>query len=44
MNNAIIIIIATVLAFAITALLGFVAVPMLHKLKYGQTILDIGHK
>ena len=44
MNNAIIIIIATVLAFAITALLGFVAVPMLHKLKYGQTILDIGPK
>ena len=30
------------LAFAVTALLGFAVIPWLHKLKFGQTILDIG--
>ena len=35
-------IVAAITAFAITALLGLVIVPYLHKLKYGQTILDIG--
>lgn len=28
--------------FLLTAALGFVIIPFLHKLKYGQTILDIG--
>lgn len=36
------IILAVVLGFAISALLGIVVVPYLHKLKFGQTILDIG--
>jgi phospho-N-acetylmuramoyl-pentapeptide-transferase len=35
---------AAVGAFAITALLGFGIIPWLHKLKFGQTILDIGPK
>ncbi len=35
-------IVATLTAFAVTALLGLVFIPYLHKLKYGQTILDIG--
>ncbi len=35
-------VITAALSFAITALLGFVVIPFLHKLKYGQTILDIG--
>ncbi len=35
-------IVAAVLAFVITALLGRIVIPYLHKLKYGQTILDIG--
>lgn len=36
------IIIAAVVGFGISALLGLVVIPWLHKLKYGQTILDIG--
>ncbi len=35
-------IIAAVLSFGITALLGFAAIPALKRLKFGQTILDIG--
>lgn len=33
---------SAILSFAITLLLGFVVIPYLHKLKFGQTILDIG--
>ncbi len=33
---------AAVIGFAVTALLGFVAIPYLHKLKFGQTIREIG--
>lgn len=33
---------AVVIAFAVTAILGFAVIPWLHKLKFGQTILDIG--
>lgn len=33
---------AVVIAFAITAILGKWLIPFLHKLKYGQTILEIG--
>lgn len=36
--------IAAIAAFLITWLLGFWFIPKLHKLKYGQTILDIGPK
>lgn len=36
--------IAAIAAFLITWLLGIWVIPMLHKLKYGQTILDIGPK
>ena len=36
--------IAAAAAFLITWLLGFWLIPMLHRLKYGQTILDIGPK
>ena len=38
------IITAVAVAFAITALSGMWLVPVLHKLKFGQTILDIGPK
>lgn len=34
--------IAAVISFVITALLGKLLIPFLHKLKYGQTILEIG--
>ncbi len=33
---------AVIIAFGVTALLGIVMIPWLHKLKFGQTILDIG--
>ena len=36
------VIISIVLAFGLTAALGFVVIPWLRKLKFGQTILDIG--
>ena len=36
--------IAAIVAFAVTALLGFIVIPYLRKLKFGQTILDIGPK
>lgn len=36
------IVISAVIGFALTAALGFVVIPWLHKLKFGQTILDIG--
>ncbi len=44
MNTAAALITASVTAFAVTALLGFVMIPWLRKLKFGQTILDIGPK
>lgn len=37
-------VLAALAAFLITWLLGIWFIPMLHKLKYGQTILDIGPK
>lgn len=33
-----------VLSLLITATLGFIVIPFMHKLKFGQTILDIGPK
>ncbi len=42
MNTIAIISIAAAAAFLVTALLGFAFIPWLHKLKFGQTILDIG--
>ena len=36
--------IAAVIGFSVTAALGFVIIPWLHKLKFGQRILDIGPK
>lgn len=36
------IITATAVSFAVTALMGFLLIPWLRKLKFGQTILDIG--
>ncbi len=42
MNNAYAIIMAAVAGLAITGLLGFTVIPWLRKLKFGQTILDIG--
>lgn len=36
------IIISVIIAFGVTAGLGFVIIPWLRKLKFGQTILDIG--
>ncbi|MCQ2477901.1 MAG: phospho-N-acetylmuramoyl-pentapeptide-transferase [Clostridia bacterium] len=37
-------VIAAVVSFAVTALLGYVVIPMLQNLKFGQTILEIGPK
>lgn len=42
MNTTVAMIIAAVLGFILSAALGVVIVPWLHKLKFGQTILDIG--
>ena len=36
-------VITAVLCFGITALLGFVAIPALRKLKFGQTILAVSY-
>lgn len=44
MNTTVALIMAGIIAFAVTALLGYVFIPYLHKLKFGQTILDIGPK
>ena len=40
--ESIMVIISIVIAFGITAALGFVVIPYLRKLKFGQTILEIG--
>lgn len=37
-------VIAALVAFGVTALLGYIVIPFLRKLKFGQTILDIGPK
>ena len=37
-------IIAAVVAFFVTFVLGYAVIPYLRKLKFGQTILDIGTK
>ncbi len=37
-------IIAAFVAFAVCGLSGYIVIPYLHKLKFGQTILDIGPK
>ena len=42
MNSTVAIIISIVCAFGVTAGLGFVIIPWLRKLKFGQTILEIG--
>lgn len=42
MNQYAWIALSAVVAFAVTTVLGFVMIPWLHKLKFGQTILDIG--
>ena len=42
MNTIVLLILSAVIAFGISALLGIKLVPWLHKLKFGQTILDIG--
>ena len=42
MNMSVAILISVIVAFGITAALGFVIIPWLRKLKFGQTILEIG--
>ena len=42
MNIYIALAFATILSFAIAFLLGFVLIPWLRKLKFGQTILEDG--
>lgn len=42
MSSTVAIIISAVIAFGVTAGLGFIIIPWLRKLKFGQTILDIG--
>ena len=44
MNIIIACIVAVVVSFAISFALGYVVIPFLHKLKFGQTILEIGPK
>lgn len=44
MNIIIACVVAASIAFAISFGLGYVVIPFLHKLKFGQTILDIGPK
>ena len=44
MNIIIACIVAAVIAFGISFGLGYVVIPFLHKIKFGQTILDIGPK
>ncbi len=45
MNSLTLIIIAAIISFALSALLGIVIIPILHNLKFGQNILtDIGPK
>ncbi len=45
MNSIVAILISLVVSFALTAVLGYVLIPVLHKLKFGQNILtDIGPK
>lgn len=44
MNTAAAILMAGIAGLAITGVLGFVMIPWLRKLKFGQTILDIGPK
>ena len=36
--------ISAIIAFAVTFLSGYIIIPLMHKLKYGQTILEIGPK
>lgn len=40
--KSIMVLISVVIAFGVTAGLGFIIIPWLRKLKFGQTILDIG--
>lgn len=42
MSSTVAVIISVVVAFGVTAGLGFIIIPWLRKLKFGQTILDIG--
>lgn len=42
MNRILAIILASAASFSVTAMLGFLFIPWLHKLKFGQVILDIG--
>lgn len=42
--NRIIPMLSALIAFGVTALLGFIVIPYLKKLHFGQTILDIGPK
>lgn len=42
MSSTVAMIISVVIAFGVTAGLGFVIIPWLRKLKFGQTILEIG--
>ncbi len=42
MNTTILLIISIFVSFAITGALGFIVIPWLRKLKFGQTILEIG--
>ena len=42
MQNTTVLILTTLVAFFVSAALGIVLIPFLRRLKYGQTILDIG--
>lgn len=42
MSMTVAIIVSVIIAFGVTAALGFIIIPWLRKLKFGQTILEIG--
>ena len=42
MSSTVLFLLVTILSFGITALLGKVMIPFLHKLKFGQTIREVG--
>ena len=44
MNIIVACVVAAIIAFGISFGLGYVVIPFLHKIKFGQTILDIGPK
>lgn len=43
-NSSSLIVVAAIIGFAVSALVGKILIPILHKINFGQTILEIGPK